>query len=147
MTVGLDNSSGASDSKENAHTELEDEKGYSQIFTSLFGKENLQLGWDGNIVFEPGVGITNDGNSCYCNAVLRALFKIPIFVNWLIADTEHRGSCKGCIICWVWNAFAASQTSNTPISYYTMSIQSYKKLPITNSPNVNKKMPVNFIII
>lgn len=60
---------------------------------TLFDRELLRTGiiahWNG-----PGTGLFNLNNSCYMNAILRALFHIPVFANWLSYDRVHPVECE-----------------------------------------------------
>lgn len=49
----------------------------------------------------------------------QVLYQIPIFVNWLIDDTEYHENCDG-LICWVWNAYNATQSSKMAISLHNV---------------------------
>lgn len=58
----------------------------------LFGRENIQVGWTTK-KWHVGTGMTNAGNTCYLNSILQALYHVPSFANWLMADSNHRDNC------------------------------------------------------
>lgn len=61
----------------------------------LYPREKVRIGWKGaERNWVPGAGMINVGNTCYLNSTLQALFHVPAFANWLIADFVHRETCE-----------------------------------------------------
>ncbi|KAK3918525.1 LOW QUALITY PROTEIN: Ubiquitin carboxyl-terminal hydrolase 36 [Frankliniella fusca] len=56
----------------------------------LFPPESIHLGW--RKLYPVGAGMRNQGNTCYLNAALQALFHVPAFVSWLLEDREKHGT-------------------------------------------------------
>ncbi|KDR20522.1 ubiquitin carboxyl-terminal hydrolase 36-like [Zootermopsis nevadensis] len=62
-----------------------------------------------------GSGMFNDGNTCYINSTLQALFHVPAFVNWLQSESSHLNKCislvnkRDCTICAMDSTYVALQ--------------------------------------
>lgn len=41
----------------------------------------------------PSTGMINEGNMCFLNSTLQALFHVPTFADFLTSDNKHRELC------------------------------------------------------
>lgn len=97
--LGTDNTAEQiSDSTSDSETEsneynIEDENNALLIREVLFESSLLEIGWNTKGT-ERGIGLLNMGNTCYMNASIQAIYKLPVFINWLHSDAQHRNLCQ-----------------------------------------------------
>lgn len=99
----------------------------------LYSPDAVRLGWTGQVPV--GSGFVNLGNTCYLNSSLQALFHVPAFVNWLLADTNHSSKCESlngmthseCLICAMSKTLQSSQKCTGSV---VKPLQIYSKLKL-----------------
>lgn len=63
----------------------------------LFSRENVKVGWkNSERKMGVGSGMYNNGNTCYLNSTLQALYHVPAFSHWLYSDIDHREKSEQC---------------------------------------------------
>ncbi|CAO1415593.1 unnamed protein product [Diamesa serratosioi] len=88
----------------------------------LFSRENVKVGWkNSERKMGLGSGMYNNGNTCYLNSTLQALYHVPAFSHWLYSDIEHREKSEQCrhhccIICAMARTLFNTQGNNQVIS-------------------------------
>ncbi|XP_052121996.1 ubiquitin carboxyl-terminal hydrolase 36-like [Frankliniella occidentalis] len=75
----------------------------------------------------------NQGNTCYINAALQALFHIPAFVSLVLEDQRHRDNCtlkknNTCLMCSVAETLIRSHQSSLVVP-----VRIYNQLPMIHS--------------
>ncbi|KAE8748393.1 hypothetical protein FOCC_FOCC004825, partial [Frankliniella occidentalis] len=106
----------------------------------LYPPSSIKLGWTKQ--YPVGSGMKNQGNTCYINAALQALFHIPAFVSLVLEDQRHRDNCtlkknNTCLMCSVAETLIRSHQSSLVVP-----VRIYNQLPITclNCKGVSKSI-------